>query len=232
MNSSTITNIFSERPLVVRSVAKLKPASEGHGKSRAFEIQSVQLPDENVKADVSVSARIRARNLSSFHPLEIEMQLSGRTPSVERFSIPLGKTRDIVVAGPRLYRTGRHDISIVFSRNGNAFHKVSRTINVAETPAAFFVDSSTISKSVFPDERLAIRAAGVDDESAGTLGYEVYLDGKLVFESGHMVRGDEAKTVDVKIANATQLKLIVTTGADKRNDGDHADWADACFIRP
>ena len=148
----------SPDPSLTRRVTK-SSTNENEATQPAFQILSVQLPDENVKADVSVSARIQARNISSFYPLEVEMRLSGRAPSVERFSIPLGETRDIVVAGPRLYRTGRHDISIAFSRNGKVFHKVSHTINVAETPAAFFVDSSAIPKSVLPNERLTIRAA-------------------------------------------------------------------------
>ena len=185
--------------------ANLKPAADQFAAilpRQAFDIQSVQLPDEHVKADVSVSARIQVRNLSSFYPLKITMQLSGRDLSAERFSIPLGETRDIVVAGPRLYQTGQHDISVIFSRNGNNFHKVSRTINIAETPAAFFVDSSSILKSVFPNERLTIRAAvrNTGSKPSRKLEIPMSLNGKLQPTTAPDLQPGETRELEFKVA--------------------------------
>jgi len=69
-------------------------------------------------------------------------------------------------------------------------------------------------------------AVGADDEINGTVGFEVYVDGHKAFDSGVMKQGDAAKTVDVPLAGARQLRLIVNDGGNGTTC-DHADWADA-----
>lgn len=71
---------------------------------------------------------------------------------------------------------------------------------------------------------------GVDDEvgSAGTVVFEVWLDGVRKFQSPVMRGSTPALAVEVSTENAKQMKLIVTNGGDNINY-DHADWADARF---
>jgi hypothetical protein len=72
--------------------------------------------------------------------------------------------------------------------------------------------------------------AGPDMATYGTLGFAVVVDGQKRWESGKMTRGDAPQLVDVDIAGAKELRLLVD---DAGNDimGDHADWADAKLLR-
>lgn len=72
---------------------------------------------------------------------------------------------------------------------------------------------------------------GVDDEmknSAASVNFKIYGDGKLLWESGLMKNGEQAKKVDISVKDIKILKLLVTEGGDGIN-ADHADWADAKF---
>ena len=70
---------------------------------------------------------------------------------------------------------------------------------------------------------------GVDDEVAegrGSVEFKVTGDGKSLWQSGVMKRGDAAKAVDVSLRGVQKMVLVVTGGGDGI-DYDHADWADA-----
>ena len=68
-------------------------------------------------------------------------------------------------------------------------------------------------------------SVGVDDEAAkGSVAFQVFADGNLVYDSGLMTGTSATKSVDVSIAGARQLRLVVTNGGDNL-DHDHADWA-------
>ncbi len=69
---------------------------------------------------------------------------------------------------------------------------------------------------------------GIDDETrgAGSVGFEVWLDGVRVVASG-IVRGREpALSGTLDVTGRQELRLVVTDGGDGPR-GDHADWADA-----
>jgi len=72
---------------------------------------------------------------------------------------------------------------------------------------------------------------GVDDATngRGTIQFQVYGDGKKLFDSGVMKGGQQAKAVDVPLADVGRLMLIVTSPGDG-TDFDHADWAQAEFV--
>ena len=73
-------------------------------------------------------------------------------------------------------------------------------------------------------------SVGADDEKpSATVGFEVRVDGRKLFESGVMKKGDAAKTVDVDVTGAKTLLLVVNDGGDGITD-DHADWAEARLI--
>ncbi|MEJ8646784.1 NPCBM/NEW2 domain-containing protein [Streptomyces sp. MS1.AVA.3] len=77
----------------------------------------------------------------------------------------------------------------------------------------------------------AFRAqVGIDDESGdrGSVGFEVWADGKKVATSSTVTGADAAKAVSASVAGAQTVRLVVTDGGDGI-DYDHADWADAAF---
>ena len=69
---------------------------------------------------------------------------------------------------------------------------------------------------------------GIDDEvgNRGSVAFEVWLDGKRVFNSPVLRGSDTAKPVSVDVTGKNELKLIVLNGGDGIGY-DHADWADA-----
>ena len=71
-------------------------------------------------------------------------------------------------------------------------------------------------------------SVGVDDEvgNSGSVTFEVYADATKVFDSGPMTGASATVAVDVSIAGASELRLVVTNGGDNANN-DHGDWADA-----
>ena len=71
--------------------------------------------------------------------------------------------------------------------------------------------------------------AGADSATAPTVTFEVRVDGQKRWESGLMTQKDDAKPVDVDIANAKELDLIVGDGGNGIA-ADHADWAEARLL--
>ena len=67
---------------------------------------------------------------------------------------------------------------------------------------------------------------GIDDEVPGSnasVSFLVYADSTLVFQSSVMNGTSPTQTVDVSVAGASQLRLVLDQGADA--NWDHADWA-------
>ncbi|MBI0292932.1 beta-galactosidase [Streptomyces sp. PRKS01-29] len=75
-------------------------------------------------------------------------------------------------------------------------------------------------------------ALGLDQETYGrsdgpaTVAYTVLADGTPVYESGTVGRDTATKEIDVDVAGARRLELVVSDAGDG-NALDHADWADA-----
>jgi hypothetical protein len=69
---------------------------------------------------------------------------------------------------------------------------------------------------------------GVDDEvyGAGSVAFQVWLDGVNVYDSGKRAGFQPALPVSVNVTGKTELRLVVTDGGDGVAY-DHADWADA-----
>ncbi len=72
---------------------------------------------------------------------------------------------------------------------------------------------------------------GIDTEagSPGSATFQVWGDGKMLFESPKMGRFDQPKHTSVDIRGVTQLELVTTDGGDTIND-DHADWLNPKLI--
>jgi alpha-galactosidase len=77
-----------------------------------------------------------------------------------------------------------------------------------------------------------LATVGVDDEVKGpdaSVEFFVLGDRKVLWTSGVLKAGDEAKQADVDIAGVRMLGLLVTDAGDGI-DYDHADWADARIV--
>ena len=72
---------------------------------------------------------------------------------------------------------------------------------------------------------------GVDSEVGehGSCTFQVWADGKKLFDSGMMRGGEPAKKVAVDLRRKAQLVLIVTDAGDGMSN-DHADWANARLV--
>jgi alpha-galactosidase len=72
---------------------------------------------------------------------------------------------------------------------------------------------------------------GVDDEVGrrGSVGFEVWVDGKEVAQSGVLRGGQEPKLLSADLTGAGQLMLRVNDGKDGITH-DHADWAGAVLV--
>lgn len=74
--------------------------------------------------------------------------------------------------------------------------------------------------------------AGLDAQagSEASVRFRVEVDGKKAFDSGEMTSGSGGKRVDVSVAGAKELKLIVEY-ASRGDVQDFADWCDARLVR-
>jgi hypothetical protein len=69
---------------------------------------------------------------------------------------------------------------------------------------------------------------GLDDEvsASGSVVFQVWADGRKIYDSGRVTGRDAAKGVNLDVRNVDELKLVVTNAGDGKSY-DHADWADA-----
>ena len=72
---------------------------------------------------------------------------------------------------------------------------------------------------------------GVDDEKGGqgTVVFQVFCDGRKVFDSGLMRGKQPAKKVSLPLDGVEELLLVVTDAGDGINC-DHADWCNARLL--
>lgn len=71
---------------------------------------------------------------------------------------------------------------------------------------------------------------GAADAAKAEVVFQVWLDGQRVWDSGAMRKGDGAKAVAVPLAGRKELRLVVDESGAR--DWDHANWAEARFMRP
>ena len=80
-----------------------------------------------------------------------------------------------------------------------------------------------------------ISDVGVDDEvngaGVGSVDFQVYGDGKLLFDSGPLSNTSPIVSLDLNVVGVKTLTLVATNGVPNSIDYDHADWAGARFVR-
>jgi len=93
----------------------------------------------------------------------------------------------------------------------------------------------SVSELVYPlkgEYKALVAVVGVDDEVGylGTVVFQVFIDGKEVYETPRMRGGGGAWHVYVPIpAGSREIRLVATDGGDGASM-DHADWANAGFV--
>jgi hypothetical protein len=70
---------------------------------------------------------------------------------------------------------------------------------------------------------------GSDDESYGSVDFEIYGDGVQLYKKSGVFRGCGDKC-EISVKNVDSLRLVVTDGGNDIS-GDHADWADAKLVK-
>jgi hypothetical protein len=72
---------------------------------------------------------------------------------------------------------------------------------------------------------------GIDDSTGkkGSATFEIWADGKSVFQSGKVTHATESRKVSLNVRGVQTLKLV-TTNAGDGNNSDHADWVNARLV--
>ena len=123
-----------------------------------------------------------------------------------------GSTKKDISASGNTLRLTNEDGSVATYEHGIGAHSTSTIIyDLSDKDYQFF--SSYV---------------GVDRQMYGSVGsvvFQVYVDGEKQFDSGLMNSRDPQQYVEVNLAGAKELKLVVTDGGN--GDGsDHATWGD------
>lgn len=110
-------------------------------------------------------------------------------------------------------RLTKEDGSIVTYTNGIGAHSTSTIVyDLTDKEAAYFTSYVGVDRQMYG--------------SVGSVGFEVYVDGVKQFDSGVMTSTMPQKFVEVSLAGAKELKLVVTNGGNGQGS-DHATWGDA-----
>jgi hypothetical protein len=73
---------------------------------------------------------------------------------------------------------------------------------------------------------------GIDDDASGkgSMTFQVWGDGKKLYDSGTMKTKDGSKGVGVYVTGVKQLKLV-TTNAGDGSKNDQGDWASPRLVK-
>lgn len=119
--------------------------------------------------------------------------------------------KDISASGNTL-RLTNEDGSVATYEHGIGAHSTSTIIyDLSDKDYQFFSSYVGVDRQMY--------------DSVGSVVFQVYVDGEKQFDSGLMNSRDPQQYVEVNLAGAKELKLVVTDGGN--GDGsDHATWGD------
>ncbi len=88
---------------------------------------------------------------------------------------------------------------------------------------------SSITYNLNAEYHLFTSDIGVDDETcgAGSVIFEVYGDGELLYQSELLTQEDDPVSIEVSVEGVEELVIEVTDGGNGDNTCDHANWANA-----
>ncbi len=154
---------------------------------------------------------------------------SGATNSVSRDIFPRGAVSSFPVLGTPANGWGPYEVN---RSNGEQGAADGRTLSIGGVPYPRGLGVHAPSEIRFNLNRACsgnfIADLGIDDEVGdnGSVVFQVYADGTKVYDSGNITGASLRASVNVSVANAAELRLVVTDGGNG-NGFDHADWAGA-----
>ncbi|MFJ7744377.1 NPCBM/NEW2 domain-containing protein [Peribacillus sp. NPDC097295] len=115
-------------------------------------------------------------------------------------------------SGNALRLTGENGNIISYEKGIGAHSKSTIIYDLTDKDAAYFSSFVGIDRQMY--------------NTVGSVDFQVFVDGVKKFDSGLMTSNMVQKYVEVDVAGAQELKLVVTDGGNG-NGSDHATWADA-----
>ena len=140
---------------------------------------------------------------------------------------------------PDVYITDLRPVSVKEGWRTTQFNKSieGNTLRIADEEFEHGIGTHAYSEIVYDiggkGFKQFVALVGIDEEISapeGTCAFQVFLDGKKAFDSDVVTAGDAPLGVTVDVREAGRIKLVATDGGDGINY-DHADWAEAGFIR-
>jgi len=120
--------------------------------------------------------------------------------------------KDLATSGYNLRLTGDDGSEVVYDKGLGAHSNSTIVYDLTDKEAAYFTSYVGIDRQMY--------------NSVGSVVFQVYVDGEKKFDSGLMTAKMAQQYVEVNLAGAKELKLVVTDGGNG-NGSDHATWGDA-----
>jgi alpha-galactosidase len=111
---------------------------------------------------------------------------------------------------------------------------VGKVLSLCGKPYEKGMGVHAVSELVYPirpEHKRFVALAGIDDDTKGrgSVTFEVYVDGRMVYETP-ILRARQQWHIDVPLApGAKTLRLVLTVGPDDYNY-DWGDWLNAGFV--
>ena len=119
--------------------------------------------------------------------------------------------KDVAMNGGKLTLTGENNEAVEYEK-GLGMHSTSTVIyDLTDKNADMFSTYIGVDRAMY--------------HTVGQVQFEIYVDGKLAYDSGVMRAKDKQKYVEVNLADAKELKLVVKDGGNG-NGSDHATFGD------
>ncbi|WP_122639084.1 NPCBM/NEW2 domain-containing protein [Romboutsia sp. Marseille-P6047] len=120
--------------------------------------------------------------------------------------------KDVAISGRKLTLTGENNEAVEYEK-GLGMHSTSTVIyDLTDKNADIFSTYIGVDRAMY--------------NSVGQVQFEIYVDGKLAYDSGIIRAKDKQKYIEVNLADAKELKLVVKDGGNG-NGSDHATFGDA-----
>ena len=119
--------------------------------------------------------------------------------------------KDVAINGGNLTLTGENNEAVEYEK-GLGMHSTSTVIyDLTDKNADIFSTYIGVDRAMY--------------HSVGQVQFEIYVDGKLSYDSGIMKAKDKQKYIELNLADAKELKLVVKDGGNG-NGSDHATFGD------
>lgn len=119
--------------------------------------------------------------------------------------------KDVAISGRKLTLTGENNEAVEYDK-GLGMHSTSTVIyDLTDKNVDMFSTYIGVDRAMY--------------NTVGQVQFEIYVDGKLAYDSGIMRAKDKQKYVEVNLADAKELKLVVKDGGNG-NGSDHATFGD------